>query len=93
MTTQNINAQQLDGQQYVIKWGDTLWGISQATGISIEKLAYDNNIQNIDLIFADDVLILNVMVMYQQVIMLLVMVTVVYILRLLSTTIMAIITE
>ena len=58
MTTQNINPQQLDGQQYVIQWGDTLWGISQATGISIEKLAYDNNIQNIDLIFADDVLML-----------------------------------
>ena len=58
MTTQNINPQQLDGQKYVIQWGDTLWGISQATGISIEKLAYDNNIQNIDLIFAGDVLIL-----------------------------------
>ena len=58
LTTQNINPQQLDGQQYVIQWGDTLWGISQATGISIEKLAYDNNIQNIDLIFAGDVLIL-----------------------------------
>ena len=57
LTTQNINPQQLDGQQYVIQWGDTLWGISQATGISIEKLAYDNNIQNIDLIFAGDVLI------------------------------------
>ena len=52
LTTQNINPQQLDGQQYVIQWGDTLWGIS------IEKLAYDNNIQNIDLIFAGDVLIL-----------------------------------
>ena len=58
LTTCNINPQQLDGQQYVIQWGDTLWGISQATGISIEKLAYDNNIQNIDLIFAGDVLIL-----------------------------------
>ena len=58
LTTQNINPQQLDGQQYVIQWGDTLGGISQATGISIEKLAYDNNIQNIDLIFAGDVLIL-----------------------------------
>ena len=58
LTTQNINPQQLDGQQYVIQWGDTLWGISQATGISIEKLAYDNNIQNIDLIFAGDILIL-----------------------------------
>ncbi|HBY90896.1 MAG TPA: LysM domain-containing protein [Streptococcus sp.] len=58
LTTQNINPQQLDGQKYVIQWGDTLWGISQATGISIEKLAYDNNIQNIDLIFAGDILIL-----------------------------------
>ena len=58
LITQNINPQQLDGQKYVIQWGDTLWGISQATGISIEKLAYNNNIQNIDLIFADDVLIL-----------------------------------
>ena len=58
LITQNINPQQLDGQKYVIQWGDTLWGISQATGISIEKLAYDNNIQNIDLIFAGDVLIL-----------------------------------
>lgn len=35
-----------------------MWGISQATGNSIEKLAYDNNIQNIDLIFAGDILIL-----------------------------------
>ena len=54
-----INPKQLNGQQYVIQWGDTLWGISQATGISVEKLAYDNNIQNIDLIYAGDVLILN----------------------------------
>ena len=59
VTTQNINPKQLNGQQYVIQWGDTLWGISQATGISVEKLAYDNNIQNIDLIYAGDVLILN----------------------------------
>lgn len=59
LTTQNINPKQLNGQQYVIQWGDTLWGISQATGISVEKLAYDNNIQNIDLIYAGDVLILN----------------------------------
>ncbi|MBF8969774.1 MULTISPECIES: LysM domain-containing protein [unclassified Streptococcus] len=47
-----------DGQIYVIQWGDTLWGISQATGISIAKLAYDNNIQNVDLIYAGDTLIL-----------------------------------
>lgn len=58
MTTQNINPQQLDGQQYVIQWVDTMWEISQATEISIEKLAYDNNIQNINLIFSGDFLIL-----------------------------------
>lgn len=58
MTTQNINPQQLDGQQYVIQWGDTMWEISQAMEISIEKLAYDNNIQNINLIFSGDFLIL-----------------------------------
>lgn len=33
-------------------------GNLSSDGISIEKLAYDNNIQNIDLIFAGDVLIL-----------------------------------
>ncbi|WP_303977107.1 LysM peptidoglycan-binding domain-containing protein [Streptococcus danieliae] len=47
-----------DGQTYVIQWGDTMWGISQATGIPIAKLAYDNNIQNVDLIYAGDTLIL-----------------------------------
>lgn len=58
LAVQNINPENLEGEQYIIQWGDTLWGISQATGISIEKLAYDNNILNVDLIFAGDVLIL-----------------------------------
>lgn len=60
ISSQQINPDNLDfeGERYVIQWGDTLWGISQATGISIEKLAYDNNIQNIDLIYAGDTLIL-----------------------------------
>lgn len=66
MQNQNIRVDQSgtvvdsgqDGQIYVIQWGDTLWGISQATGISIAKLAYDNNIQNVDLIYAGDTLIL-----------------------------------
>lgn len=52
MQNQNIRVDQSgtvvdsgqNGQVYVIQWGDTLWGISQATGISIAKLAYDNNI-------------------------------------------------
>ena len=56
---QNIDVNNLNGQRYVIQWGDTLWGISQATGISVDKLAYDNNITNADLIYAGNVLILN----------------------------------
>lgn len=59
ISSQNINLNNLNGERYVIQWGDTLWGISQATGISIQKLAYDNNITNVDLIYAGDVLILN----------------------------------
>ncbi|MGT2650588.1 LysM peptidoglycan-binding domain-containing protein [Streptococcus troglodytae] len=57
--SQNINVNHLNGERYIIQWGDTLWGISQATGISIQKLAYDNNITNVDLIYAGDILILN----------------------------------
>ncbi|WP_057490557.1 LysM peptidoglycan-binding domain-containing protein [Streptococcus orisasini] len=58
ISSQHINVNHLNGERYVIQWGDTLWGISQATGISIQKLAYDNHITNIDLIYAGDVLIL-----------------------------------
>lgn len=63
MQSQNIQVDSsgvvaTDGQTYVIQWGDTMWGISQATGIPIAKLAYDNNIQNVDLIYAGDTLIL-----------------------------------
>lgn len=59
ISSQNINVNHLNGERYIIQWGDTLWGISQATGISIKKLAYDNNITNVDLIYAGDILILN----------------------------------
>ncbi|MFC2401295.1 MAG: LysM peptidoglycan-binding domain-containing protein [Streptococcus sobrinus] len=58
MASQKINTNHLDGERYVIQWGDTLWGISQATGISVQKLAYDNHITNVDLIYAGDILIL-----------------------------------
>lgn len=44
-----------DGR-YTIRWGDTLWAISQATGMSIADIASLNNIQNPDLIYADDLL-------------------------------------
>lgn len=59
MAMQHINTNNLNGTRYVIQWGDTLSGISLATGISIAKLCYDNNIQNANLIYAGDVLILN----------------------------------
>lgn len=43
---------------YIIKTGDTLSGISEATGITIDTLANVNNIENIDLIYAGDKLII-----------------------------------
>lgn len=36
---------------YTVKKGDTLWKISRRYGVSIEKIASINNIQNINLIF------------------------------------------
>lgn len=59
ISAQHIDTNNLHGNKYVIQWGDTLSGISDATGISMAKLAYDNNIQNIDLIYAGDTLVLN----------------------------------
>ncbi|KRN92754.1 LysM peptidoglycan-binding domain-containing protein [Pediococcus stilesii] len=59
ISSQHIDTNNLHGDKYVIQWGDTLSGISSATGISVAKLAYDNHIQNIDLIYAGDILILN----------------------------------
>lgn len=59
MQAQGINVNNLNGVRYIIQWGDTLSGISAETGISVQKLAYDNNIQNVNLIYAGDVLILN----------------------------------
>lgn len=59
MAMQHIDTNNLNGTRYIIQWGDTLSGISAATGISVAKLCYDNNIQNANLIYAGDVLILN----------------------------------
>lgn len=36
--------------KYEFQWGDTLWAISEATDISLNKLTQINNIQNADLI-------------------------------------------
>lgn len=43
-----------NANEYEIQWGDTLWALSQATGISVSDLAAYNNIVNPDLIYADD---------------------------------------
>lgn len=59
ISAQHIDTSNLHGNEYIIQWGDTLSGISDATGIPMAKLAYDNNIQNIDLIYAGDTLVLN----------------------------------
>ena len=59
MAMQHINTNDLNGTKYIVQWGDTLSGISAATGISVAKLAYDNHIQNINLIYAGQTLILN----------------------------------
>lgn len=59
MQKQNIDVNNLNGTKYVVQWGDTLSQISEVTNISVAKLAYDNNIPNIDLIYVGQVLILN----------------------------------
>lgn len=59
MQKQSIDVNNLNGTKYVVQWGDTLSQISEVTNISVAKLAYDNNIPNIDLIYVGQVLILN----------------------------------
>lgn len=59
MQKQNIDVNNLNGTKYVVQWGDTLSQISEVTNISVAKLAYDNNITNVDLIYVGQVLILN----------------------------------
>lgn len=43
--------------QYTIVWGDTLSGISQATNLTVQKLADMNKIANVDLIYAGNTLV------------------------------------
>ncbi len=43
---------EISGNKYTIVWGDTLSAISEATNITVEKLAQWNSISNVDLIFA-----------------------------------------
>ncbi|MHB2040597.1 LysM peptidoglycan-binding domain-containing protein [Aerococcus mictus] len=53
-TIEKQKGQNLD--EYIIQWGDTLWAISQASGIPIDELVAINGIQNADLIYAGDTL-------------------------------------
>lgn len=46
-----------NGKEYTIVWGDTLSGISQATNITVQKLADMNQIANVDLIYAGNKLV------------------------------------
>lgn len=43
---------------YIVKKGDTLYSISNTFGIEIHKLAYVNNINNLSLIYTDQILII-----------------------------------
>ncbi|MCK6147195.1 LysM peptidoglycan-binding domain-containing protein [Enterococcus hirae] len=58
-TAQQISADiaKTNGKEYTIVWGDTLSGISQATNISVQKLADMNKIANVDLIYAGNKLV------------------------------------
>ncbi|WP_409023208.1 LysM peptidoglycan-binding domain-containing protein (plasmid) [Enterococcus faecium] len=55
-TVEQIKAD-MNGNEYTIVWGDTLSAISQATNISVQKLADMNKIANVDLIYAGNKLI------------------------------------
>ncbi|HGF8104635.1 LysM peptidoglycan-binding domain-containing protein [Enterococcus faecium] len=57
-TVEQIKAD-MKGNEYTIVWGDTLSGISQATNISVQKLADMNKIANVDLIYAGNKLVFN----------------------------------
>lgn len=50
-TAEQIKAE-IKGNEYTIVWGDTLSAISQATNITVQKLADVNKIANVDLIYA-----------------------------------------
>lgn len=58
MKDQGLDLAHVSGK-YVVRQGDTLSGIAQAADESIEKIASDNNIKNLDLIYVGQVLNLN----------------------------------
>ena len=63
-TAEQIKAE-ISGNEYLIKWGDTLSAISEATNISVNRLAEINEIENVDLIFAMHLELPNAMLLWR----------------------------
>ena len=56
-TVEQVKAEIDDfSKPYTIKWGDTLGVIAEATGIDVNKIAQDNGIADVNLIFTGNVL-------------------------------------
>lgn len=57
-TVEEIRAEIGDfSKPYTIKWGDTLGYISEASGVDMKKLAKDNGIEDVNLIYTGNVLL------------------------------------
>ncbi|WP_225743178.1 3D domain-containing protein [Marinilactibacillus sp. Marseille-P9653] len=53
IAAQKENQDGNDAIEYTFQWGDTLWGVSKATDVSIDKLAKVNDIDNRSMIQVD----------------------------------------
>lgn len=53
IAAQKQNQDGNDAVEYTFQWGDTLWGVSKATDVSIDKLAKVNDIDNRSMIQVD----------------------------------------
>lgn len=53
IAAQKENQDGNDAVEYTFQWGDTLWGVSKATDVSIDKLAKVNDIDNRSMIQVD----------------------------------------
>ena len=51
---------QEESKQYVIQWGDTVWGITQAFDLDMTSFILANKIDNPDLIYTNDIVTLDV---------------------------------
>ena len=55
-----LDEEDSENNDYTIQWGDTVWGISQAFDLDMQAFVDANNIEDPDLIYADDVVTLDV---------------------------------